>query len=297
MGPLAPRAVFREVAAAVPEDLRGSLVVIGSLAVAYRLLPEDDGLGVRTKDVDCVVTPRLAAIDRGRELTRRLLAAGWRVHAVGAFAAPGGGGTPEAALPVVRLHPPGRSEWFLELLAEPAEGQHGRTFTRLPLADGAHFVLPSFEFGAVATHGAEAAEGGLRCARPERMALSHLLEHPRLRPETIGATALRRSNKDLGRALAIAWLDAENLDAWPASWLTTLRELFPRRWARLAAHCGDGLRALLASPADLREAADICAVGVLAGRSVSATDLELAGRRLAAIVVGEVEAAGRAAGG
>jgi hypothetical protein len=289
MSPLSPRAVLREVAAAVPEDLRAHLVVIGSLAVAYRLLPESEGLGVRTKDVDCVVTPRVAAVDRGREVTRRLLAEGWWPRAAGAFAAPGGGATPEAALPVVRLHPPGRVDWFLELLAEPAPGQQGRTFTRLPLGEGAHFVLPSFEFGAIATHGAEPAEGGLRCARPERMALSHLLEHPRLRPEKIGGTELRRSNKDLGRALAIALLDSERLDAWPESWLTALRELFPRRWAVLAAHCGDGLRALLASPADLREAAEICAAGVLAGRGITADDLTIAGRRLEMLVVREVE--------
>lgn len=294
MKDLALRAVLREVAAALPDDMREHVVIVGSLAVAARLLPED-GSAVRTKDVDCVVAPRVAAVDRGRDLTIRLLRAGWRPRFPAEFPRPGAAATPVAELPVVRLQPPGGGDWFLELLVEPAPGQRGRRFERLAAGEAGHYALPSFEFGALATHGAAPLAGGLRCALPERMALAHLLEHPALRPELIRATGQRRCNKDLGSALAIAWLDADRLDAWPASWLAALRELFPRRWPALAARCGDGLRALLASPADLREAAEICANGLLAGRLATAEDLAAAGRRLEAFVVREVEAAGEAA--
>lgn len=294
MKSLAPRAVLREVAAALPEALRAEVVVIGSLAVAARLLPDEEGAAVRTKDVDCVIASRVFAVDRGRELTQRLLAAGWTPFFPAEFPAPGDAGTPPAKLPVVRLRPPNGSEWFLELLAEPEVGQRGRRFERLAVAADRHFALPSFAYGALATSGATPYEGGLRCALPERMALAHLLEHPTLRPDRIRATGQRRCNKDLGRALSIAWLDAERLDAWPVSWRSGLEEIFPHSWRALAARCGDGLRALLASPGDLLEAAEICAVGLLAGRGVTAADLAASGRRLETLVVREVEASGRA---
>lgn len=294
MTPLAPRAVLREVAAALPPELRAEVVVIGSLAAAARLLPDDTGAAVRTKDVDCVIASRIYAVDRGRELTQRLLAAGWSPYFPPEFPAPGDAATPSSSLPVVRLRPPGGGDWFLELLAEPTPGQRGRRFERLAVAEDRHFALPSFAFGALATSGATPFDGGMRCALPERMALAHFLEHPTLRPDRIRATGQRRCNKDLGRALAIAWLDVERLDSWPASWRAGLEEIFPISWQPLAARCGDGLRALLASPADLLEAAEICAVGLLAGRGVGAADLAATGRRLEAIVVRDVEAMGRA---
>lgn len=49
-----PEEVLAEVAEAVPEEVLENIIIIGSLAAAYWLL--EDG-GVRTKDVDCVLSP------------------------------------------------------------------------------------------------------------------------------------------------------------------------------------------------------------------------------------------------
>lgn len=103
---VSPRKVLAEVAAALPADLHPHLVVIGSLAAAYWLLHSKRNSGVRTKDIDCVLSPRFSAVENGRLIAERLLESGWKPRTQGPFATPGTIHTPPDKLPAVHLHPP-----------------------------------------------------------------------------------------------------------------------------------------------------------------------------------------------
>ena len=63
---VSPRAVLARVARQVPKDCRHHIVVIGSLAAAYQLFPEPEETPVRTKDIDCILVPRIEAIRTGK---------------------------------------------------------------------------------------------------------------------------------------------------------------------------------------------------------------------------------------
>ena len=184
---------------------------------------------MRTKDVDCVLAPHITAVEHGRRITTLLLASGWRPRSSGAFGRPADAQTPDQQLPAVRLYPPGHDDWFLEMLTEPAsDAQRGIRWDRVALASGEHFGLPSFEFTGISTFDPAASREGLRYARPECMALAHLLEHRAFSDQPISGTdfggrPLLRRNKDLGRVLAIATLAGPaGVRQWPARWSDAL---------------------------------------------------------------------------
>lgn len=63
----------------------------------------------------------------------------------------------------------------------------------------------------------------------------------------IGERAIKRTNKDLGRVLAMARLSDEELRGWPKLWMAALVEKFPDQLGQLVPRAGAGLRMLLAS--------------------------------------------------
>jgi hypothetical protein len=151
-----------------------------------------------------------------------------------------------------------------------------------------HFGLCSFGFLALANYKPIVTRLGIAIAQPELMALANLLEHPEIRPERmsgpIEARQIKRSNKDLGRVLAIARLSTgRNEDAlleWPAIWREALEDRFPHNWKEFARRCGSGLRLLLASPNDLEEATHTCINGLLASNPPTAEQLRIVGQRV-----------------
>lgn len=288
MAELAPAEVLRQVAEAIPGECHEHMVIVGSLAAAYQLRRGARATPVRTKDVDCVVAPRITAASRGAEIAERLIGEGWTLRTEGAHGRPGDATTPSDRLPLVRLRPPsnrGPEAWYIELLTVPAlDAAPLSDPERMELSIG-HFALRSFRYLPLLTLEPTPTEFGLRCARPEMLALANLLEHPAIKPDTmsepIAGRTCKRSNKDLGRALAIAWLAGPTaVEAWAEGWESALRVCFPKSWRELASRAGDGLSALLRTEDDLEDAYWTCANGLLVGTDVRVEQLRIAGQRL-----------------
>lgn len=288
-----PRALFQRLARELPPELLGRVFVVGSLAAAcYHTVRLKSG-GVKTKDADLVLHP---AGDEtpARDIARLLLARGWRHRRLGGFE-PGTHETPADKLPAIRLYPPEHEDYFIELLILPSGEQPGaKTWLHVELEEG-YFGLPSFEFLAVTAVDRCRLDDTLDYARPSMMALANLLSHPELDndpPMTtpIAGRDIHRSSKDLGRVLALTWLEPrDEVDQWPSRWELALRTCFPSRWRELAARVGDGLRALLEDVDRFDEAWHCCNDGLLSGHGVTHDQLRATADQLMIDVLALVE--------
>lgn len=285
MSTIPARGVMQQVAEAIPTECRSEIIIVGSLAAAYHFFGNANG-EVSTKDVDGMLSPNARAIRNGRIIAERLFAAGWTLRKDPRWGKPGDPSTPTDQLPILRLNPPGNTEWFLELAAAPSGSDRAaKTFERLTTNEG-DFTLYSFRFLALTEDDPLTTEFGILYARPEMMALANLLHHPRIAPETIEKTTDKRSNKDLGRVLALAWLslnrDPDALDGWPERWQRALQKRFPDEWRVLALHAGDGLRELIDErhKLDLDQATRISNLSLLRGRDLGPEQLRATARRV-----------------
>lgn len=288
MKSVSPEAVLQSISSAIPADCKKHIIIIGSLAVGYYFFKDKQNMVVRTKDADCLLSPRIEAVPTGETVTEQLFSAGWTFRSDTGWPAPGDENTPVADLPAVRLNPPDNTDWFVELLTVPESPEESnRQWIRLKTSRG-HFGLCSFRFLSLTSYDPIPTPFGFFVARPETMALANLLEHRAIEPETMSGLfqgrEIKRSNKDLGRVLAIAFLSTgQNEDVlleWPAVWNKALQSRFPENWRELASRCGSGLEALLSSPADLDEAHHTCAYGLLASNPPTTEQLRITGLRL-----------------
>jgi hypothetical protein len=77
---LSPTEVLAQVAGALPPDVRGSVIIIGSLAAGYHYFAGDGARAIRTKDVDCLFSPHSKAIAAATEVTDQLIKADWKLR-------------------------------------------------------------------------------------------------------------------------------------------------------------------------------------------------------------------------
>ena len=296
MTPLSPEAVMARLANALPDDCRPNVIIVGSLAAGYHFFSDDANRSIRTKDVDCMFSPHAKAVAAAGLVAKRLLEADWQPRQEGDWAKPGSESTPDDKLPLIRLTPPGADggvDWFLELLGAPdGHSEQAKTFHRVQTQNG-HFAICSYSFLSLAEWNPIETKHGLRVARPEMMALANMLHHPTIGSELIKGTTTKRSNKDLGRVIALAWLTAERdrrngaeeLDEWSVRMADALREHFGSRAELLAKGAGTGLRELIASAGDLDQALSSCNTGLLASMEVDRTAFLATARRFVQIVV------------
>jgi hypothetical protein len=285
---VSPREVIRKVADAMPEECRKYVVVIGSLAAGFQFFGEREDQLVQTKDIDCLLRPRVEAIPAGRKVAERLLDSGWKYHPTEEFPAPGTAETPVGKLPVVRLAPPGEEIWFIELLTvSEDETDFKKRYVPLDTSHG-RFSLCSLGGIGLTQWRPILTEYGISVALPEMMAMANLLHHPQIGDElmsgSIAGRSIKRSNKDLGRVLALAYLaerkKEDSILEWAPNWREALCEHFPKTWVTYAAACGGGIRALLASPNDLEQAHHTCQSGLVASLQLTEATLQVTGERL-----------------
>ena len=70
--------VFSAFFAVIPHDFRQNIIIVGSLAAGYYFFADKPKIQVRTKDVDCLLSPRIRAIPAGQAIADRLFAEKWR---------------------------------------------------------------------------------------------------------------------------------------------------------------------------------------------------------------------------
>lgn len=296
---ISPVEVLRQIAAAVPDTCKPHIVVIGSLAAGYPYFGDRPDMQVRTKDADCLLAPRSVAVEQATLVANLLIAAGW--EPVLNDRTPGTASTPADQLPVIRLRSPHDRRWFIELLTS-TNNTDPRGYLSVGTAQG-HYCLASFPYLALTSHEATDFQG-IRVARPSALALVNLLNHPTLTPATmsapIGGKTLRRCAKDLGRVLAITFLQLRQdrdlgVTGWVDEWTRALNTCYPTQVGQLAQRAGSGLEALLASPEYLEEAFHSCVHGLLHSfENLPVDALVVAGNRLLTDVIRPVAQALRA---
>lgn len=286
--PISPKEVLEEIAEAIPKDCKKHLIVIGSLAVGYHFFGNNKNMSVRTKDADCLLSPKIKAIPTGISITEKLINSGWKFSDSGEWRKPGDPNTPLDELPAVRLYPPRGKNWFIELLTIPDnDDKYGKKWERLHTCFG-DFGLPSFGYLGLTDYNPILTDFGIYVARPEMMALANMLEHPKIKSDTMSGLlqgrTIKRSNKDLGRVLAIAYLstgkDVDSLEKWQKLWKSAIRIRFPKNWQELTQKVGMGIRELLNSDPDFEEAYHTCIYGLLASNPPNRNQLKIAGKRL-----------------
>jgi len=298
---LSPSEVLASVAAALPESARANVIVVGSLAAGHYFFAGDGARAIRTKDVDCLFSPWARAVAAAEDVTEQLLDAHWTLRENRAFGAPGSATDPVEALPRVRLLPPGAdtSPWFLELLSAPPNFEPGdpsrKKLRRLQTSVG-DFSIASFDFLALAEWQPIRTSHEIHIARPEMMALANLLHHPRVDDTLIASTTQKRSNKDLGRVLALAYLTvlrdrrdgADELATWPVNMWAALQDKFGATARGLAAAAGSGLEDLLSRSVDFDQALMIANLGLLASMDVDREAFRATAERVRAEVLEEL---------
>lgn len=289
--PITPRDVLEQVAQAIPEALRGDIIIVGSLATSYQML-RDRAQVIRTKDVDAMVAPYARATVSAAGVAERLQDAGWQPQAMPGYDLPGTADTPDDRLAVVRLQLPGNATWFLELLGAPptvapAVNTSGKAMRRLQTQSG-HFALPSFAYLGLTQFQPSRSEFGLLVALPEMMALANVLHHPvvgeAVMSQHFAGRSIKRANKDLGRVVAMAYLadlhHEDALDHWKPIWRQALNEWASADADRLLASAPDGLQALLTSPRDIEQALHTVNQGLLTATPLTPEQFVIALRRL-----------------
>lgn len=284
---IAPATVISRIAAAIPEAQRSSMVIIGSLAAGFHYFADRAGMQVRTKDADCLLDPRDIVVRDAASLTNALLTAGWTFHAWD-DRRPGKAETPDDRIPVIRLDPPGGDGWFIEILTSSRSLDVQRDQVRVT-TDLGDLQVAGFPFLDLNAHGARQAFG-LKVAAPAMLSLANLLGHPHVTEvrmsQPVGGASIRRSSKDLGRVLALAWLEESwaqrRVAAWADLWASGLRACYPAEATALAKVCGSGLRELPDRPSHLADAHHAAIHGILHGvqQQPSVDDLRIMGLRL-----------------
>lgn len=285
MNPLSPYNVMKRVAGAVPQERYRNMIIVGSLAAGFHFFKKDRNRIVMTKDIDCLLSPSEEAVESGRAMAIALIGGDWSRPTEGKFCLPQSSPTPHDTLPAIRLYPPGETNYYIEFLAVPRPEEYKeKDWIPVKLPDG-YFGLPCFKFLSLAAYRPCDTEFGFRYARPEMMVLGNLLSHPVIGDETMSMSfadrTIKRSNKDLGRAVALARLAGdEEVAKWPKRWEEALRKCYPGEWRELARSAGQGLRRLLESEDELDEALHSCNVGLLASQPLMPEQLRASGERL-----------------
>lgn len=246
-------------------------------------------------------SPHSKAIAAASNVADQLIEGDWNLRDGPEWNRPGSQGDDENDLPMVRLQPPGETAapWFLELLSAPPVFMPDaplKTLRRVQTRLG-HFAICSFAFLALTEWNPLETEHGVRIALPEMMALANLLHHPTIANTLIAGSDWKRSNKDLGRVLTLAYLTVQRdrrdgttvFDTWAERMWLALKDKFGDHAPHLAVRAGDGMRSLLASSADLDQALRIANLGLLASMEVSQQALRATGTRFMVEVIEELE--------